>query len=184
MKRHAYLIMAHKEFHMLKKLLTELDDERNDIYLHIDKKTQYVDENMISSWIHHAGIFFVPRIKIFWGTLSLVKCEISLLEEATKKEYSYYHLISGMDFPLKSQDYIYDHLANEKHEFLECHKNGEFDDFFLDKIKYYYPLLKIVGKNTFEGPGKKNSFMRRIVKQQYTILNAQKKLHIDRIKIL
>ena len=182
MKRHAYLIMAHNEFHMLKKLLTELDDERNDIYLHIDKKTRYVDEDEISSWIHHAGVFFVPRIKVSWGTLSLIKCEMSMLEEATKKEHAYYHLISGTDFPLKSQDYIYEQLAGKNNEFLECHKNGVFDDYFMDKIRYYYPLLKIVGKDHFEGPGKKNSFMRQIVKLQYGVLRLQKKLHIDRAK--
>ena len=38
MNRHAFLIMAHHQFDFLKELLLALDDERNDIYLHIDQK--------------------------------------------------------------------------------------------------------------------------------------------------
>ena len=40
MGKHAYLIMAHNEFYILEKLLKLIDDERNDIYLHIDKKAK------------------------------------------------------------------------------------------------------------------------------------------------
>ena len=32
----AYLILAHTDFELLKILITCLDDERNDIYLHLD----------------------------------------------------------------------------------------------------------------------------------------------------
>lgn len=38
MDKHAYLIMAHNEFDILEKQLILLDDYRNDIYIHIDKK--------------------------------------------------------------------------------------------------------------------------------------------------
>lgn len=38
MKKHAYLIIAHNQFALLKELLKSIDDERNDIYIHIDKK--------------------------------------------------------------------------------------------------------------------------------------------------
>lgn len=34
----AYLIMAHKADYTLTKLLSTIDDERNDIYIHVDKK--------------------------------------------------------------------------------------------------------------------------------------------------
>ena len=36
--KHAYLIIAHNEWEILHTLLTMLDDERNDIYLHIDRR--------------------------------------------------------------------------------------------------------------------------------------------------
>ncbi len=37
MKKHAFLIMAHNQYPLLEKLVDLLDDERADIYLHIDK---------------------------------------------------------------------------------------------------------------------------------------------------
>jgi hypothetical protein len=36
--KHAYLIIAHNEFKVLKKLVEALDDERSDIFIHWDKK--------------------------------------------------------------------------------------------------------------------------------------------------
>ena len=33
---HAYLIIAHDQFDLLESLLKCIDDERNDIYIHID----------------------------------------------------------------------------------------------------------------------------------------------------
>lgn len=37
-RKHAYLIMVHHNFKQLLFLISLLDDVRNDIYLHIDKK--------------------------------------------------------------------------------------------------------------------------------------------------
>ena len=43
MQKHAYLIMSHNDFYILEKLLRLLDDRRNDIYVHIDKKVKNFD---------------------------------------------------------------------------------------------------------------------------------------------
>lgn len=41
--KHAYLIIAHNEFDLLQKLISVLDDERNDIFIHIDKKVHFIE---------------------------------------------------------------------------------------------------------------------------------------------
>ena len=180
--KHAYLILAHNEFHMLKKLIHELDDERNDIYIHIDKKTRYVNEDEISSWAKRSGVFFVPRVKIYWGTESMVKAEIVLLKAAVKREYHYYHLLSGVDFPLKNQDAIHTFLEDKDCEYMSYHRNGEYDDAFMYKVKHYFPLLKIVGTGHFEGPGKKNAIMRKVLRWQWEIEHCQEAHGVDRTK--
>ena len=38
--KHAYLILAHHEPEVLQLLLTSLDDARNDIFLHIDRRSK------------------------------------------------------------------------------------------------------------------------------------------------
>lgn len=44
MKKHAYLIMTHSSFNILQALISAIEDIRNDIYIHIDKKAD-VDVN-------------------------------------------------------------------------------------------------------------------------------------------
>ncbi len=182
MKKHAYLIMAHNEFHMLKKLLTELDDERNDIFLHIDKRTKFVDEAEISSWINKSNIYFAPRMRVCWGHLSIVRCELKLLSEAIKGEYHYYHLLSGVDFPLKSQDEIHEFFEMEDSEFMHYHPDGYNNDYFLYKVKHYYPLLKIVGNENFDGPGKKQRVLRKLVELQWKLQKFQDDHGVDRTR--
>ena len=129
--KHAYLIMAHNNFESLKYLLKAIDDDRNDIYLHIDKKTSYVDLEEIRTWVTKAGLFFAPRIKVFWGHFSVVQCELNLLRMATSKgKYHYYHFLSGVDYPIKSQDEIHECLKDCNKEFVTYHENGTAGDIF------------------------------------------------------
>ena len=39
---HAYLIIAHEQFDLLESLLKCIDDARNDIYIHIDSRSELV----------------------------------------------------------------------------------------------------------------------------------------------
>lgn len=135
MGRHAYLIMAHKNFIQLQTLINLLDDERNDLYVHIDKKVKqfpHLTSNKSSLHIFH-------EISVFWGTFSQVECELFLLEKASKQEHEYYHLLSGLDLPLASQDEI--------HVFFDKNRGKEFVDFkeeyvntkqFERKKRFYY----------------------------------------------
>ncbi len=38
--KHVYLILAHNEYPVLECLIKAIDDPRNDIYIHIDKKVK------------------------------------------------------------------------------------------------------------------------------------------------
>ena len=65
MQKHAYLIMAHSDWSLLSKLLYTLDDKRNDIYLHVDKKATFQLDD-----IYHptqSGFVLVPRTAVSWG---------------------------------------------------------------------------------------------------------------------
>lgn len=115
MSKHAYLIIAHNEFEVLQTLLTAIDDSRNDIYVHIDRKVTQVPHLTC----HNAQLHLLEeRIDARWGDYSLVETELRLFERAVSNgRYDYYHLISGVDLPIKSQDYIHqyctEHLGTE-----------------------------------------------------------------------
>ena len=114
MNKHAYLIIAHNNFEILEKTLKLLDDEKNDFYIHIDKKVKNFDFEKFKSFVKKSRIFFTDRINVKWGHFSQIQCELFLLEEATKNNYSYYHLISGVDIPIKPKNEIYNFFENNK----------------------------------------------------------------------
>lgn len=115
--KHAYLIIAHNEPEILQLLLSSLDDERNDIYVHIDRKASFSASILQTSKSH---LYVLPiHIDARWGDFSLVKIELTLFKEAyTNGPYAYYHLLSGVDLPIKSQDYI--------HTYCDEHQGQEF----------------------------------------------------------
>ena len=39
--KHAYLILVHNDFEILGQLIRAIDDERNDIYIHFDRKIHF-----------------------------------------------------------------------------------------------------------------------------------------------
>ena len=113
MQKHAYMIIAHNEFDLLEILVRLLDDPRNDIYVHIDAKVKDFDFKFFQALTQYSGLRFTPRrISATWGDFSLVNTELLLLQTAVAGEdpaqpYAYYHLISGVDLPIKSNDDIH-----------------------------------------------------------------------------
>lgn len=120
MDRHAYLILAHKNFGQLRKLIELLDDPRNDIFVHVDAKAKNFRQESLDGPTRHSRLIVLPqRFKVNWGGVSIMRSELALLKKATSEsEYAYYHLLSGMDMPIKTQDEI--------HAFFNEHKGYEF----------------------------------------------------------
>ena len=55
--KHAFLIIAHNEYPVLEVLLSMLDDERNDIYLHIDKRATELFQQIKKVKMQKAGFY-------------------------------------------------------------------------------------------------------------------------------
>ena len=115
--KHAYLILAHHEFALLQILVSCLDDSRNDIYIHFDRKLK----SLPGITVQKAGLYMLnERVDVRWGDVSQIRAEYALLEAAIAHgPYMYYHFLSGVDLPLKSQDFIHDFFyANQGREFI------------------------------------------------------------------
>ena len=106
--KHAYLIVAHNEFEILKKQMMLLDDPRNDFYIHIDKKVKDFPFDTFHFFLKHSKVHYIDRLDIRWGDFNMIRCELRLLDAAVKGNYHYYHLLSGVDLPIKSNDAIHD----------------------------------------------------------------------------
>jgi hypothetical protein len=119
--RHAYLITAHNKKAQLLTLLCLLDDPRNDLYLHIDKKAQGFEEAELAAAAPNCRVRFVPRLDARWGSEVFIDAIISLIALASQEEHAFYHLLSGVDLPLKTQQEI--------HAFFDAHAGQEFVSF-------------------------------------------------------
>ena len=69
--------------------------------------------------LKYSNIHVFKKVDVGWGEDSQIECEMFLFNEAYKKgPFDYYHLLSGVDLPLKSNDYI--------HDFFDQNKGKEF----------------------------------------------------------
>lgn len=126
-EKHAFLIIAHQEDQTLRRLIDLLDDDRNDIFIHYDLKSGKPNSNFYKT--KHSNIYLYNEIDVQWGAFSLVEVELLLLKKSTEiMAYRYYHLISGSDFLIKTNDYL--------HNFFDENSGKEFIRFESDTFNY------------------------------------------------
>lgn len=138
--KHVYLIIAHHEFSVLESLIEMIDFPENDIVLHIDRKVEYV----VKYHPRYSNLYYVPdekRIDVRWGDSTQIWSELALYSEAYRHgPYSYYHLISGVDLPIKKQSYIHEFFSNHNGQiFLGLMPNAWRTK---NKIVYYHLFTK------------------------------------------
>jgi hypothetical protein len=171
--KHAYLIIAHNNFEILKKLVVLLDDPRNDIYIHISSRVKNFAFEELRATVKSSNLIFTRRINVKWGGYSLIECELILLKAAIAKEYEYYHLLSGVDLPLKTQDYIHNFFDQNKGMIFLNMNNRNDDPDIVRRIKYYHILS-----------GRPKTIILKMVLKPINkiILGLEQLMKIDRLK--
>lgn len=141
MGKHAYLVMAHSNAESLINCIKSIDDERNDIFIHLDKKWKDVDCSLIENAAKKSHIYFTNRISVSWGGDTQIKCELLLLRLAIDTgDYDYYHLLSGQDMCIKTQDYIHKFFAEHYGVEFVAIGDDEWTESVSGRVKYYYFL--------------------------------------------
>lgn len=201
--KHAYLIMAHGDFYLLKRLIKAIDNPYGDIFIHLDARHEFPEVYLtdLKESVKYSNLKIYSKVPVFWGGASQEKCEIFLMEQASSKQYGYYHLISGQDFLLRPIDSIQAYF--EKHageEFLSVDNFAGSEKRNIERIdKYHYistnrkltmkvnriviPIQRILGihrlKKEYVGYLAKgmnwasmtHSFVLMLLKEKNTILN-------------
>ena len=145
----AILLLCHKNPKQINLFLDALRHPNIKFFIHIDKKSNIADK-----LTKREDIIVLPkkdRVLTKWGSVSLVKATLNLLNAACKQDnFDYFWLCSGQDFPLKSAEEIISFLkANSQKEFLTLFnskaytgKNTNYDK----RNALYYP--KYILNNT------------------------------------
>lgn len=171
MHRHAYLVMVHNQPELLKMLLTCLDHPNHDFYIHIDQKVKDISAYQIT--LKHSSVHYTERVNVQWGGYSQIQAELTLLKAAVPKGYDYYHLLSGVDLPLRSAQEIYNFFEeNFGKEYIHyCTPAFASGESVAARVRYYHILQEKAGRGT-NMLGKLNRLM----------LKAQKVLGVDRLR--
>lgn len=176
--KHAFLIIAHNNWQQLKRLMSMLDCENHDIYLHIDRKSSDFVAEHFEKFLKHSKLHIFQEYKVYWGGFSQVETELLLLERAAKGKYDYYHIISGADLPLVTM--------SEFDNFFEKNKGFEFVAYDENKLKnnpeisrrtkYYHFLQNYRRRYKIKALNGLFTFLERC------LLVTQIVLHVDRMK--
>jgi hypothetical protein len=129
-KKLAILILAHKNLGQLKRLVLKLNNENADIFIHIDKKWNLKNDEIISiKELNKTQIFICEnRISAFLDKWSLVEAIMEIIRTAKwvenkkkKVKYHYFALLSGQDYPIKPMTFIINLLSSAYPKpFIDC----------------------------------------------------------------
>lgn len=138
--KHAFLILAHQDIEQLVRLITALDSEHSLFYIHWDKKQEH--DLRFSSSFHKLqeknNVFFVESIKVYWGGVSQIMATVKLLKAAIQNpEVIYFHLLSGIDYPLKPLSFIFDFFADNNHNYLLYIPEEDCCEYYIDRYYFY-----------------------------------------------
>lgn len=67
--KQAYLIIAHKDDMTFRTLLRMLDNDKNDIFIHMDKKNKTYDPSETETFVTHSSLYHSERSSVTWGVL-------------------------------------------------------------------------------------------------------------------
>ena len=108
----AHLIMAYKEPKQIERLIHKMSYAGSDFYIHVDKKIDSREFNYLGSL--KSTRLTRTKLLINWAgysfTNAILQCTKEIFE--TGIEYDFINIMSGQDYPIKSNEYIYDFLSN------------------------------------------------------------------------
>lgn len=104
----AFLITAYNNYDHLKRMVDSLNDtNENWFFIHIDEKSP-----MPNSFSGYKNLIFVERRKVWWGGWSHLDAILVLIKAALKLKFDYYILLSGVDYPIRPNSFLYNKLKN------------------------------------------------------------------------
>lgn len=109
-----YIILAHQNASQVVRLYQRLRHPDASFVFHLDKKAPPAFVNQIRAALEkQAGCHFCRREVAHWGTFSLVQASLSGIETIFQKQlpHDYAILLSGQDYPIKTNAYIQRYLA-------------------------------------------------------------------------
>lgn len=147
--RVAHIIMAHKNPVQLERLVLAMKHSMFDLYIHLDKKSDYDEFKHIAKY---TNVFFIQnRLECNWGGFSFVEAILNSITEvfSSSREYQFVNLMSGQDYPLKTVDELYNFLSDNLNMSFLAYERVDHDwwDHAVSRYKtYHFTDFKLMGR--------------------------------------
>lgn len=120
MKNHVFIILAHKDPCLLARTINILSKSNHYFFIHLDGKAR--DCDLYKSWFTAlTNIFFIEkRFDVYHGGISMIHATLALFDAVINSGvyFDYIHLISGQDYPLRSNDQFDEFFEHTNHSFM------------------------------------------------------------------
>jgi len=112
--------LAHKNEQQVQRLIDTLDDGNSTYFLHVDLKVSDTEFKKLFS--KNSQVHFVRRVKTEWGGFGLVNATLNAMLDIRKTgDFDKIILLSGQDYPIKSNEEIDQYFKNSKFNIFMDH---------------------------------------------------------------
>ena len=142
--KQAILITAYKDIQSLVDIV-EFFDDRFNFYIHLDKKSDINPSELLQK----PNVFITNHYKVNWGGFNHLQAILFLSKAALKnKDNTFFHLITGEDFPIKSvTDFLKIDISENYIKYYELPAMVWKDNGGLDRL-YYYQFYDLFNSKT------------------------------------
>ena len=138
----AYIISAYKLPEQLVRLVKRLNTDDTSFFIHIDKKAKReIFTQAYESLKPFRNVFFLKRHVCKWGDFGHVRATLKGIRQAMKQEikYDYFYLITGQDYPIKSNRQIQEFLENsDGQSYIEYSSSIYLPKHWYERISYWH----------------------------------------------
>lgn len=121
--KHALVILCHQDISQLEKLVEFFDDDFT-FYVHVDKKSDILKEEVDAFVQSHPNVHVYRKYKVNWGGIDILRVVLYLMRLVLKHEkIDYIHTCSAQDYPIKKLQELKDFYKNlNGKQFIEYHQ--------------------------------------------------------------
>jgi len=150
----AHIVIAHKNPGQLERLIRRMHHPEFDFYIHIDQK---IDIRPFQYLGEIEGVRFIQKRGLCnWGGYSTLRAMVNSLKEVIDNQISYefYNLLSAQDYPIKTNQEIYDFFLNHKNQSFVFYEPKDESDWWEGAVnrfeKYHLTDFNFKGKSAVE----------------------------------
>jgi hypothetical protein len=129
--RIANIIIAHKNPDQLHDLITQFPSDTFHNWLHVDSRSKLSD---FKSVLTLKNVTLLPRRRVVWAGFSFIRVTVDAFRiiKMGKEKFSYFNLMSGMDFPIRPTKDFYEFLTT-------CYKSNKNEFFHIASLDENWP---------------------------------------------